>query len=875
MSQTLYILDGHAYTYQAFYAIKELYAPDGTPSNAIYGFLRMLDKLIREKEPTSVAVCFDCHAPVFRNELYKEYKSTRKPMPEEMRGQIPMLQEILQNYGIPIFLKEGYEADDVIATLAYEVSQWENWHVYICTPDKDAVQILTQHISQYDPKKDEVFTYDQVYEKYGIPIENFIEYFALLGDTSDNIPGVRGIGPKNAAKLINQFQTLENLYEKINQVKPQKIKNALQSQKEQAFLSRTLFTIDQQVPIEINKNEIIQQKLNQDALEKWYIRLGFLKSLSNLDISSSKASSDIPVHCISTKDELKKIVSIIPSKEPLYVDWKESGDTCIWDAELQGIFCSWNFASFYVQANDSLKIQDILNILQPLLSKNNAKRGFDCKNLYILLLIQGLHLQPIDFDISLAVYLCNLYNKEISFQELCLQYCQCNPPALPTTEDIKSWCSYFAQRNYLLRNMEKQVQKQLEKHDLVYILQEELSLIPILAEMEVTGILVDPVALHTMCKEVREYLLELKSKIYHISGKVFNISSPKQLGNILFDKMKFPVIKKTKTGDYSTNKEILETLLDQVQDKDREFLSYIIEYRDKEKLLNTYLEPLPTAIHPTTKRIHSHFIQTGAATGRITSKQPNLQAIPIRSEFSRSIRKSFIAPIGSEIIQADYSQIELRILAHFSQEPALIHAFQNNQDIHSTVASQIFQTPLNSVTHEQRQRAKTVQYGILYGQTQYGLSKQLKISFKEAHKIINSYFQEYPKVQEFRENMLEQIREQKYAKTLQGRKRFFPDISSTNRNVRERVEREAFNSIMQGTAADILKIALKNIYQKRNQKMLPFKILLQIHDEIILESLQESIEETIQLLRQEMENAVSLQVPLKVEISHGKNWLSE
>jgi len=284
---------------------------------------------------------------------------------------------------------------------------------------------------------------------------------------------------------------------------------------------------------------------------------------------------------------------------------------------------------------------------------------------------------------------------------------------------------------------------------------------------------------------------------------------------------------------------------------------------------------LPTAIHPTTKRIHSHFIQTGAATGRITSKQPNLQAIPIRSEFSRSIRKSFIAPIGSEIIQADYSQIELRILAHFSQEPALIHAFQNNQDIHSTVASQIFQTPLNSVTHEQRQRAKTVQYGILYGQTQYGLSKQLKISFKEAHKIINSYFQEYPKVQEFRENMLEQIREQKYAKTLQGRKRFFPDISSTNRNVRERVEREAFNSIMQGTAADILKIALKNIYQKRNQKMLPFKILLQIHDEIILESLQESIEETIQLLRQEMENAVSLQVPLKVEISHGKNWLSE
>jgi len=780
---SLYVIDGHAYAYQAFYAIKDLSAPDGTPTNAVFGFLNMLKKLEKQHNPDAIVVCFDCHAPTFRHEMFPEYKMTRKTMPEEMRGQIDLIKQILKAKGIAIVFKEGYEADDVMATIATKViEQNSNWNVFLCTADKDVAQLINDKIFICNPKKNLIVNREEIHAKYNLDPEELQEYFALLGDSIDNIPGVKGIGSKKALELISKYHTIDNIYNHIQEIIPLKLRTILEEKKDKAYLSRKLFIIDKNVPIEVNINDYIEKAENKQELKQLYTQLGFQKLLSEMLDDNPIITPTFEVNCITTQEELRKIVSTIPTNESIYIDYKCHDCKQSIDSILEGLFFSWSTNAFYVQATSEFLLSNILSTLKPILSQGIPKRGHNLKKLYQLLQLQGILLAPLDFDTSLALYLCSSTEKKTTFDEMCLQYCTCHEPSKPVALDNtpETWCDYFSKRVTLMKQLTEKLQNELKEKNLDEILQQqELPMIPILAEMEISGILVNKNILQSMNKTVSQTLEELEQKIYKEAGSLFNISSPKQVGMVLFEQLKYPTGRKTKTG-YSTSNEVLEKLATEY-----ELPKLILEYRENSKLFTGYLEPLITYIHPKTKRIHSNFIQTGSTTGRITSEQPNLQNIPSHSEYAREIRKAFIAPKNWKIVRADYSQIELRILAHFSQDPNLLDAFRNDQDIHSSVAAHIFQIPIESITPQQRQQAKTVHFGILYGQTAFTLAKTLGISHAEAQDIINGYFREYTKVKEFYENTIEVLHRDKYITTLLGHRRFFPDVQSHNQTVRK------------------------------------------------------------------------------------------
>ncbi|WP_271629763.1 DNA polymerase I [Caldicellulosiruptor sp. DIB 104C] len=843
----LVIFDGNSILYRAFFALPELTTSSNIPTNAIYGFLNVLLKYLDSERPDYVAVAFDKRGRAARKSEYEEYKANRKPMPDSLQIQIPYVREIISALNIPILEYEGYEADDVIGTLVNRLKN-QNLEIVIITGDRDTLQLLDKNVivkivtTRFDKTTEDLYTVENVKEKYGVFAHQIVDYKALVGDASDNIPGVKGIGGKTAIKLLEEYQTLENIYQNLKNIKDS-LREKLEAGKDMAFLSKKLATIICDLPIEVTLEELKTREWDKKKLYQILLQLEFKSFIKRLgfseEIEEIKQAVQLP------KFNMKKLcdISEIKGKE-IYLLY--SGD--------EGLFY------IYDQLSSTVFTTADKGIVEKLLKDQGIQKVvYDLKNI----------LHRVDFgdtyqlkncnDVMLASYVLDSTRSSYDLETLFISYLNTDISAIKENR--------WASATVLLRNLWDELSKLIDLNSCQYVYENiEIPLVPILYEMEKIGFKVDKNTLQEYTKEIESKLLKLETQIYQIAGEWFNINSPKQLSYVLFEKLKLPVVKKTKTG-YSTDAEVLEELYDK-----HEIVPLILDYRMYTKILTTYCQGLMQAINPVTGRVHSNFIQTGTATGRLASAEPNLQNIPVKYDEGRLIRKAFIPEEGYVLIDADYSQIELRILAHISEDERLINAFKNNLDIHSQTAAEIFGVDVSQVTPTMRSQAKAVNFGIVYGISDYGLSRDIKISRKEAADFINRYFEKYPKVKEYLDNVVKFARENGFVLTLFNRKRYIKDIKSTNKNLRNYAERIAMNSPIQGSAADIMKIAMIRVYRRLKEENLKSRIILQVHDELLIESPYEEKEIVKEIVKTEMENAVSLKVPLVVEVKEGLNW---
>ncbi len=891
MSSTFYIIDGHAYSYQAFYGVISLHSPDGMPSNAVFGFIKMLHRLIEEKQPQYLAVCFDTPKKNFRHDSFEDYKANRKPMPNDLRYQIPIIQDILQKLNIPIFSQEGYEADDIMATVT-KICTEKKMNVCLVTPDKDMGQLISDNVCIWDSKKNCLIGRKEIFDKYHLQPEQLPEYFALIGDDTDNIPGVPGLGPKRAMRLISQWPTLELLYENIANVHPPSTRKYLEDNRDAAFLSRQLFKVNGNVPIDLSLEKCSLQKPNYQELIPIYQKLGFYSLLSDLlksanipsgaDSSASQRSSPSSSNVmwvIQNQEELENLAKILEQQAEIILALDFSGSI------LQGISFLWEQKKVAYINCKILEQRKIFQILKKSLSAGGKKSGHDLKSILKFLAEWKIELSPLGLDTMLAGYLLSSSGKEYSFNDLCVQYLACHAPVLPkskSNEDLQDGFAefmedaedsqqkrlvYWSQFMELLHLLVQTFRVKLKEQNLQDLLETlELPLIPILAEMEYNGITLDLAIFKDLASKLQDQLAKLQKEIYSLAGESFTILSSQQLGAILFDKLKLGKGKKNKTG-YVTDAETLENLVEK-----HPLPSLILDYRHISKLLNTYLEGFPKAIDKN-NRIHTTLHQTGTATGRISSSNPNLQNIPIRQEDGEKIRQAFIASPGHVLIAGDYSQIELRVLASFCQDPYMVDAFEHDKDIHSATAALLFNIPQGQVSSQQRRIAKAVNFGIIYGQSAFGLSKELNIPIRQAQEFITSYFQKFSHVRGFMEEVLEETRRILFVGTIGGRKRYIPEIISEDHNLRKMAERMAFNTVMQGSVADIVKQAMIYIVEERRQTNIPFRILLQIHDELLIESEKKYVAEVTDIVKTQMLKAGSiLGVTVKVNVASGTDW---
>ncbi len=872
MLQSFYILDGHASAYQAFYGLTSLHSPDGTPTNAVFGFIKMLQKILAENDPQYVAVCFDMPKKTFRHESFEDYKANRKPMPDDLQIQIPIIQEILRAMRIPVFMQEGYEADDLMATIVECCKDIKTVAITIVSPDKDITQLIQDRVQVLDPKQNCLVHRMEILEKFHLEPEQLPEYFALIGDTSDNIPGVPGIGPKRARRLLAQWPTLEKLYEHLGNVEPLSTRKTLDKYHAEAFLSRQLFQLNRQAPIAFDLEQCRRQKPEQSQLIAWYQKLGLRTLLSELLEKSDapkEQESSILIWLIQTTQELEQLRDILSQQSQIYLDIEISQDQMI------GLAFGWMDGKIAFVECNPLGLKDVLSCLKPVLCQGPKKYGHDLKRIVKSFMAHRLHLQPLGMDTMIAGYLLSPTDKEYSLDDLAIQYLACHAPA-PLVEEPSDgfWGSdqsthpaHFAAVLDLISQLCQKLVPILKEQNLLGLLENiELRLIPILAEMEFFGIAVDPKVLAELAQDLKQEIQKIETEIYQVAGEPFNITSTQQLGRILFEKLQLPKGKKTKTG-YTTNADTLEQLAAY-----HPLPVLILEYRQMAKLLGTYVETLPSLIHPKTKRIHTTFHQTGTATGRLSSSDPNLQNIPIRTDLGSQIRKAFVARPEYCLIAADYSQIELRVLAHFSQDPNLMAAFVQKADIHSAVAASLFGVAQNAISSEQRRIAKAVNFGIIYGQTSFGLAQELKIPIHQAQNFIDSYFAHFQGVTKYIAQLIEQTKTLKYVQTIANRRRPIPEILSENHNIQKLAERVAVNTVMQGSAADLIKLAMIELAQSRTPSM-PFSILLQIHDELVVECALEHREYIQNLLTNAMLSAAKiLNVPVEVKVAFGPNW---
>ncbi|AZT90268.1 DNA polymerase I [Caldicellulosiruptor changbaiensis] len=843
----LVIFDGNSILYRAFFALPELTTSNNIPTNAIYGFLNVLLKYLDSEKPDYVAVAFDKKGRAARKSEYEEYKANRKPMPDSLQIQIPYVREIISALNIPVLEYEGYEADDVIGTLVNRLKD-QNLDIVIITGDRDTLQLLDKNVivkivtTRFDKTTEDLYTVENVKEKYGVFAHQVVDYKALVGDASDNIPGVKGIGDKTAIKLLEEYQTLENIYQNLKNIKDS-LREKLEAGKDMAFLSKRLATIICDLPIEVTLEELKTREWDKKKLYQILLQLEFKSFIKRLgfseEIEEIKQAVQLP------KFNMKKLcdISEIKGKE-IYLLY--SGD--------EGLFY------IYDQLSSAVFTTADKGIVEKLLKDQGIQKVvYDLKNI----------LHKVDFDdacqlkncndVMLASYVLDSTRSSYDLETLFISYLNTDIAIIKENR--------WAGATILLRNLWDELSKLIDLNSCQYVYENiEIPLVPILYEMEKIGFKVDKNTLQEYTKEIESKLLKLETQIYQIAGEWFNINSPKQLSYVLFEKLKLPVVKKTKTG-YSTDAEVLEELYDK-----HEIIPLILDYRMYTKILTTYCQGLMQSINPATGRVHSNFIQTGTATGRLASAEPNLQNIPVKYDEGRLIRKAFVPEEGYVLIDADYSQIELRILAHISEDERLINAFKNNLDIHSQTAAEIFGVDVSQVTPTMRSQAKAVNFGIIYGISDYGLSRDIKISRKEAAEFINRYFEKYPKVKEYLDNVVKFARENGFVLTLFNRKRYIKDIKSTNKNLRSYAERIAMNSPIQGSAADIMKIAMIRVYRRLKENNLKSRIILQVHDELLIESPYEEKEIVKEVVKTEMENAVSLKVPLVVEVKEGSNW---
>ncbi len=879
----LFLIDGSSYIYRAFYAIGHLSNSKGLPTNAIYGFTQMLLKVLKEHQPDHIAIAFDSRVPTFRSQVYKEYKANRPPMPENLSLQIPYIKKIVEGYRISTLEVEGFEADDLIGTVTRAVESKAD--VVIITGDKDILQLVSDRVLVYDTMKEKKFGVDEVMDRFGVKPEQVVEVMGLAGDAIDNIPGIPGIGEKTAMTLIKTFGSIDNLLAHVDQVPQTKLREKLVTHAEVAKLSRELATIRTDVPVTAELENFVLPSADLQSLREIFKALEFNKLLK--DLPEDKKAHEEDYRLITEQGEFSTLLEELSRVGLFSIDLETTSPYPMW-ADLVGISlaCAPHQA-YYVpvghqpeKAPEQLSLSWVLEQLKPVLENPAIKKvGQNIKYEWIVLKRYGIELRGIHCDTMVASYLLNPTKHNHNLGEIARDYLDRTVTDYKEVVGTGGKALTFDQveldraRDYSCGDADVTLQlshlllPKIAEGGFQHLYEQvEIPLVTVLAKMEMNGVKMDADLLRDFSKEVEGQLQQKMERIYQLAGEVFNINSSQQLGKILFEKLKLPVVKKTKTG-YSTDVDVL-TKLSLQHDLPLEILSY----RSLTKLKSTYIDALPKLIHPKTGRIHTSYNQTVTATGRLSSSDPNLQNIPIRTEEGNRIRQAFVPEEGWRIISADYSQIELRILAHVSQDEVLVQAFREDEDIHARTASGLFGVPMDKVTPAMRREAKVINFGILYGMSSYGLSQQLGVEPKVAQAYIDDYFRKYTGVKAYIDKSLEEAREKGYVSTLLHRRRYLPDIHSPSIPVRQATERMAVNTPLQGTAADIIKLAMIRIQHRIEDQALSAKMIMQVHDELVFEILEGETEKVCPLIQQEMEAVMPLSVPLKVSVYSGRNW---
>jgi DNA polymerase-1 len=910
MAKKLYIIDGHAHIYAAYYAPmhQQLTSLVGEPTKATYIFTMALYGLIQRQNPDMLVVAMDSKTPTFRSEIYQQYKANRPPMPPELPAQIDRIEQILEAMKIPVLRLDGFEADDIIGTIAKKASM-DGIDTYICAKDKDMYQLVDDHIYIFDMKKGETLDDDTLYEKYKIQPEHFIDVLALQGDSSDNIPGVPLIGEMNAIKLIQQFGSLDNLYKNVDKIGGKRGENLCKF-KEQAYLSKKLVVINTQSPIKIDYQKYKLKEPDKEKLVALFSELGFSRLLKQLDLKThpseqpaktadssvteklgEPASAKTVSHDYQLIDTQEKFDSFLTGlkKQKLFAIDTETTSINAMRADLVGISFSWQSQkAFYLPVKATLgqkhlDMTEVRRKLAPILADDSVKKiGQNIK--YDMLVLQNarMPIKGVYFDTMVASYCLDPQRSSHSMDKMALDFLnyECIPISALIGKgknqltfdmvDTDAACEYAAEDADITFQLYIYLKDRLEKQpQLKKLFQEvEMPLVSVLTAIEYNGVSLNITLLRKMYGELDAEMKTLTEQIYEHAGADFNIDSPKQLAEVLFDGLNLKSIRTGKAGR-STDAAVLEQLADH-----HPIVELILQYRTLSKLKNTYVDKLPSLINPRTNRVHTSFNQSITATGRLSSSDPNLQNIPIRTELGSKVRSAFIPKNKSDcILRADYSQIELRLLAHFSKDQALMAAFAADQDIHRFVASQIYSCPIEDVTSEMRSSCKAVNFGIIYGQGAFGLSRSIGITQPEAKKFIEDYFARYSSIRKFMDSCITAAEREGYAETILNRQRKIINLNSKNANKRAQAQRLAINTVIQGSAADLIKVAMLNIQRKIETENLPVKLILQVHDELVFELPTAEADKHAQWIKKQMTIAIKLDVPLKVDIACGPTWL--
>ncbi|MEE9520662.1 MAG: DNA polymerase I [Dehalococcoidales bacterium] len=894
----LVLFDGNALVHRAFHALPPLtVSKTGEMVGAVYGFALILLKAISELKPTHCAIAFDKKAPTFRHRMFDQYKAHRPPTPNELVDQLGRVRQLVEAFHIPIFELDGYEADDVLGTLSEQASR-QGIDTVIVTGDADATQLVSPKVKVFYPRRTfgDTTLYDEeaVIKRYGIKPEYIADLKGLEGDPSDNIPGVPGIGEKTAAKLIQQFGTIEEIYAHIDEVTPAKLQTKLRENEEVARQSKQLATIVTQVPLTLDLDDCHVSHYDRQQVAELFRELEFASLLSRLpEVEAPPGSPQVETeparprayHIVNTTPAFNELLNRLSAAESFAFDTETTSLDAI-SAQLVGISISPTPGeAYYIPIGhvgfgevEQLPLEQVINGLKPLLEDTSlAKLAHNGKYDMTILAEHGVEVNNLSFDTMVAAYLLgekSLGLKTLAFSKLGIEMTPItaligsgSKQISMSQVEIKQAADYACADADITGQLAELLSRELHQQGVWQLFSEvEMPLVPVLVTMERNGVALDTEIMREMSHRLGEQLLQLETEIYNNVGHQFNINSPQQLSCILFEELKLPPARKTK-GGYSTGASVLEELRGA-----HPVIEFILDYRQLAKLKSTYIDTLPNLINPKTGRVHTSFNQTKTATGRLSSSEPNLQNIPVRGKAGRKIRQAFIAPPGSCLLAGDYSQIDLRALAHLSQDSRLLNAFQQDEDIHTATAAQLYGVDASKVTKDMRRLAKTVNFGVIYGMSDYGLEQATGLSREESAQFIASYFDKYPGVKQYLESTKEQAREAGYVQTLLGRKRFIPEINSPNRQVREAAERMAINMPVQGTSADIIKVAMVNLHREMDERRLKSKLLLQVHDELIFEVPREELETMRQLVPQVMTTALTLSVPLKVDIKTGNNW---
>lgn len=887
----LFLIDGNSFCYRAFYAIRDLSTSRGEPTNAVYGFMSMLRKIVKEEKPDYLGIVFDLKEPTFRHKRYEEYKIHRKPMPDELVTQLPVIKEIIRAYNIPIFEKEGYEADDILATIAKKLAK-RSLDVYIVTGDKDALQLVGPHIRIYSTHKENlIYDEEKVKERYGVEPDRFVDLLALMGDSSDNIRGVPGFGEKTAVSFMKDFKNLEEILSEPERIKQEAKRKLLIQHADQARLSKELATLDDKVPIKIELAELKIKEPDRDLLLEIFKRLEF-KSL--IKEYAPERSLESKYHLINDKNKFEDLLRKLKKVSLFAFDFETTSPDPMVAKPIGISFSSKLGEAHYVAFRKDIaslipSTQDIgldrdwtLSQLKALFEDRNIKKvGQNIKYEYIILDNYGIELKGIYFDTMIASYVINPSKLNHNLGDIAMEYLDYKMIPLSgligtgrkqislEEVEVKKVCKYSCEDADVTFRLMNILEEKLKEKNLYELFRNvEMPLVKVLAKMEIAGVALDTKLLKGMSVKMEERLKAITKEIYKMAGCEFNINSHQQLSHVLFEKLKLPIIKRTKTG-ISTAEAVLRKL-----SLSHPIIELVLEHRTFTKLKSTYIDALPEIINKKTHKVHTSFNQTVTATGRLSSSGPNLQNIPIKTDIGREIRKAFV-PLNKKdiLISADYSQIELRILAHFSNDKNLMNAFKKGHDIHTYTAGRIFGVKEKVVTNKMRAQAKTVNFGIIYGMSPYGLARDLGMDISEAEEFIENYFGRYPDVKLYLERQISRVRKTGYVTTILNRRRYLPEINSPNVNIRQFAERAAINAPIQGSAADLIKVAMLNIAKILEEKNLESRMILQVHDELLLETKKSEAEQVKKIIKNEMEGVFELKVPILVYIGEGKSWL--